>query len=179
MIYYYGNRIRNVLREIWEKFWPVSVDSEVLEIVKGRYSIVLNGIVAFIVSTFIFVIGVAVAPLLLGNGKALPYPTVYPFDWTVNPVYPIVFSLQTICDVLIPVIVLGYDFLFFSLCFTITAQYLCLHRVIRKLGTEEMGTVIQKLGYDSDEIPDNHDDISKLFIKIFIKQHVTLVRYVL
>lgn len=114
----------------------------------------------------------------MGTEKTLPYPSAYPFDWTVSPLYEIIFTVQVVCDVLIPIIVLGCDFLFFSLCFTLTAQYIGLHHVIRKLGSKDMRNIIEKVGFDQSEIPQNQEDVAKMFIEIFAKQHVMLVRSV-
>lgn len=176
MIVFYAKRIRKVLNDIWEKFWPASVDPDLQKMIDNSYMMVLNGILTFITTTAIFVILVVVAPTIVANERMLPYPTVYPFDWTVSPVYEITFFLQSFCDLIVPVIVLGYDFLFFSLCFTVIAQYICLHHVISRLGSRDMKEVLVNIGFSRDDISLNQDDVAKLFIKTFVKQHEILIR---
>lgn len=176
MIYLYANRIRKVLKEIRDTFWPSNIDDEIQRIIENRYIITLNGILIFISFTSIFIMGTAITPLILEGDKNLPYPTLYPFDWTVRPFYEILFVVQVTCDVLIPVLVFGYDFLFFSLCFILTAQYICLYHVIEKLGTKDMKTVMEKIGFNSEEIPENQDHVAQMFMEMFVKQHVILFK---
>lgn len=176
MIYLYANRIRKVLKQISEKFWTVKIDEKLEMKIDNRYSKTLKGILIYITFTSIFIIGVILTPFILGSDRNLPYSTVYPFDWTVSPWYESLFLAQAVCDILIPVLVFGYDFLFFSLCFTLTAQYMCLQQVIEKLGTNDMKKIMEKIGFCLDEIADNQDDVAKLFIQSIVKQHVMLFR---
>lgn len=176
IIYLYAKRVRAVLKDIEEKFWPSTIDSELQIIIEKRYSMVLNGILCFIVFNMGYVIGAVITPRLIGDNTSLPIPVVYPFDCTVSPVYEILYVLESICVISIPLMVWGYDFLFFDLCFTLTAQYITLHHVIEKLGSNEMTKIMRNIGFDDDEIPDNKDDVAKLFTKMFVKQHETVVK---
>lgn len=177
LIYCYSDRLQIVFKEVWEDFWSSTVDKNSHKNLKRRYQVIRNGMFIFVGCTAFFLVEFLILPLGNNTEKNLPYPSIYPFDWKVTPIWQILFFLHCIVDLyVIPVTVFGFDFLFVGLCFTVMAQYIILRDVVLRLGTKEMKKFLYIIDKNKNIDEETNDNVTKMFLRICWKHHVKLLK---
>ncbi|CAH1141816.1 unnamed protein product, partial [Phyllotreta striolata] len=79
-----------------------------------------------------------IVPPLLHQERLLPFHVKYSFDWSVSPVYEIMFISHTISLAILVLSVMGVDMLFISVVMSTVMQYRLLQKCLLKYNTSDM-----------------------------------------
>ncbi|KAK5641708.1 hypothetical protein RI129_010255 [Pyrocoelia pectoralis] len=138
IIFFNHKKLHFMLRTIREDFWSSkSAQSETKEVLKNNGRVVAASMIMVLVSAYVFAVGFLSKPLREGS-RELPLISWYPLDWTVTPIYEIIYFLQCVGDMYLAIIgICGHDNIFLAICLNCVAQFMILKDVVTTAGEEE------------------------------------------
>uniref|UniRef100_A0A6P7G827 Odorant receptor 94b-like n=1 Tax=Diabrotica virgifera virgifera TaxID=50390 RepID=A0A6P7G827_DIAVI len=140
------------------------------------YSLMNVMIWCFFWTGLIYAFMYQIPPLFKTNG--LPYPVVYPFDWTATPWYQIVYFSQAFVQSIISLVGTGADFLVLGGLLSITSQYCILQECVEIFNTPEMYATNKRLReIMNDGLENRYADERREYFVRCVRHHQRILRF--
>ncbi|KAG5892073.1 hypothetical protein JTB14_022731 [Gonioctena quinquepunctata] len=177
MIWFHSKILKLILDDIMNEFWPYDLleKEDFQQIPKRIYKIVLVSEIVLFNAAIIYASVFLTTPFRK-EGRCLPSPVLFPFDWRITPAYELIFFLQALSIAYVSICsVLGTNFLSLALCSCVTTQYEILRYMFSKFDTIEMFDINKRFRDLGEEVHPNYDE-HKTYLVRCIKHHQLLLR---
>ncbi|GJQ88303.1 hypothetical protein Trydic_g3782 [Trypoxylus dichotomus] len=177
-LYHKSVELTALIKIIRYEFWPSDIMGSKTDRKIRKDANILSTLVLTTLVTSIAFLTLSTMLPLVKPGRQLPYSSWYPFDWTVTPAYQIIYSFQAYFNAFVDIsAVLGYDNLFYSVCFNCTAQFRLLCEAVRLVGSGKEGEVIERLSKIPGIVEDTVvGDPERRLLVICVRHHQKLIK---
>lgn len=140
----HAEKLKQLLFMFDHEFLSSTADHQTENLLRRHSRLVFKTLCLIYISSLGYIFGSVILPLTRG-GRELPLNSYYGFNLTRSPVYEIVYSVQTINQLLTVLQgISAHDDLMFVLCSNVIAQFIMLNNALAKVLNEEFAR--QKLG---------------------------------